>query len=152
MEVEELMRLVSNGKINLSGSQINFGGYNVMNNYAGQREKAPSKSTEKTNEPIGVIPSELRNEKAGKILKALQEKHIIDDNFQPIGLSWTKKSVLAYQIAVKVGIDNQWKVFGELWGLNPDTLRAKHNEAMGIKSMGDFYDIIDPVITLSTGK
>lgn len=92
------------------------------------------------------IPKELKGEKAQQILKSLYEYGILDENFQPVNLSGYQKGYLAYKLSIKLHITKLWKVFSQLWDMNPAVLRTRYNEAISMPSMGEFGDKINKYI------
>lgn len=91
-------------------------------------------------------PEELNTAKAKSVLSQLCEIGVLDENYQPIGLSWFKRGYLAYQIAFKLAIENVWTVFANLWNVSANTLRAKYNEAKDMPSMADFDEKIKGIL------
>lgn len=73
----------------------------------------------------------LKSDKAESIKTGLVEAGIIDEYWQPIGMSGTESSVLAQYISDRLQIRNVWQVFGRLWNKQPETLRKYFNTAMG---------------------
>ena len=92
------------------------------------------------------IPKELKGEKAQQILKSLYEYGILDETFQPVNLSGYQKGYLAYKLSIKLHIAKLWKVFSQLWDMNPAVLRTRYNEAISMPSMGEFGDKINKYI------
>lgn len=93
-----------------------------------------------------TVPKELKGEKAQQILKSLYEYGILDENYQPVNLSGYQKGYLAYKLSIKLNITKQWKVFSQLWDMNPAVLRTRYNEAISMPSMGEFGDKIKKYI------
>ena len=92
------------------------------------------------------IPKELKGKKAQQILKSLYEYGILDENYQPVNLSGYQKGYLAYKLSIKLHITKLWKVFSQLWNMNPAVLRTRYNEAISMPSMGEFGDKINKYI------
>lgn len=63
---------------------------------------------------IPNLPDALNNPKAKKLLIKARKAGYLDDMFQP-KLSKPLSALLANQIAVKLEIENKWKVFEEFW-------------------------------------
>ena len=116
--------------------------YTVLDEEGEQPEAAQTTQTE----AVRPIPQELDTPKAHSVLDGLVGIHVLDDHYQPLGLSWTLRSYLAYQISVKLGFTNVWKVFAEFWGMNARTLKARYNDALKMDSIADFYDKIKGIV------
>lgn len=76
------------------------------------------------------LPAELTKPEIIETLEMLQRKKALDARFQPIGMSITKKGMLASLLADKFEIENPWIVFGKLWNMNKETLRSGCNKAI----------------------
>ena len=77
-----------------------------------------------------TLPPQLESEKAESIKARLVDAGLIDDFWQPVGLSWSKSAVLAQYVSERLDIRNVWQVFGRLWNKQPETLRKYFNTAM----------------------
>lgn len=101
--------------------------------------------------PLGVSsmktsPSVLSSDKAKRVFEQLVEIGVLDENFQPLNLSWSKKGMLAQQVSLKLGIENQWVTFGEFWHVSASSLRSGYNRGLDMANMGEFLDTIHPAI------
>lgn len=96
---------------------------------------------------LTAIPQQLKGEKAESIKKKLVEAKILDDNWQPIGLSGAEKGQLAQLIAERLDIKETWKVFGKLWSMNSETLRAFHNKALDQRKTSVFIGKIQKALS-----
>lgn len=94
---------------------------------------------------IDNIP-ELSNPSACTLMNKLVKAGIIDEAFQPIGLSGSEKGVLANLLALRLDIKNLWQVFGALWNMKPDTLRSAYNKGMNQNKTMNFQDRINSII------
>ena len=56
-------------------------------------------------------------------------KQEMDERMQPVGLSNAEKGILAFELARRLDIQNQWQVFATLWGTTSGTLRSAYNKA-----------------------
>ena len=81
-----------------------------------------------TAQPI-CLPEELQTEQAEDLFEKLREAGMVDARMQPIGLSNAEKGILAFELARRLDIQNQWQVFATLWGTTPGTLRSAYNKA-----------------------
>ena len=81
-----------------------------------------------TAQPI-CLSEELKTEQAEDLFEKLREEGMVDARMQPIGLSNAEKGVLAFELAKRLDIQNQWQVFANLWGTTPGNLRSAYNKA-----------------------
>lgn len=81
-------------------------------------------------DPAARMSDELKGERGLAVLKNLQKHGLLDENFYPMELSNSESAVLAYQIAITLGINEMWKVFSDLWNITPNALRAAYNRGM----------------------
>ena len=101
-------------------------------------------------EPAARMSDELKGERGLAVLKNLQKHGLLDENFYPMELSNSESAVLAYQIAITLGINEMWKVFSDLWNITPNALRAAYNRGMEQKKTIKFLDEITPLLNDST--
>ena len=101
-------------------------------------------------DPAARMSDELKGERGLAVLKNLQKHGLLDENFYPMELSNSESAVLAYQIAITLGINEMWKVFSDLWNITPNALRAAYNRGMEQKKMIKFLDKISPLLNGST--
>ena len=108
--------------------------------------------TKKKNDddPAARMSDELKGERGLAVLKNLQKHGLLDENFYPMELSNSESAVLAYQIAITLGINEMWKVFSDLWNITPNALRAAYNRGMEQKKTIKFLDEISPLLNGST--
>ena len=108
--------------------------------------------TKKKNDddPAARMSDELKGERGLAVLKNLQKHGLLDENFYPMELSNSESAVLAYQIAITLGINEMWKVFSDLWNITPNALRAAYNRGMEQKKTMKFLDQITPLLNDST--
>ena len=74
--------------------------------------------------PLGEIPDELRTAEARALHEKLMNADILDKDWQPVNLSNAEKGTLIECIAEKLNIRNKWKLFGNLWKMDSETLRT----------------------------
>ena len=84
---------------------------------------------------IPGLPDALNNPKAKKLLMKARKAGYLDDRFQP-KLSNALSALLANQIAVKLEIENKWKVFEAFWSRH-DMYKDYHRALMQ-KQCSDF--------------
>ena len=97
-------------------------------------------------DPAARMSDELKGEEGLAVLKNLQKHGLLDENFYPMELSNSESAVLAYQIAITLGINEMWKVFSDLWNITPNALRAAYNRGMEQKKTIKFLDEITPLL------
>ena len=95
---------------------------------------------------VSSLPDALSTDRARNLLHRLSELGVLDEAFQPHGISQSKKGVLAQQIAAKLGIKNQWVTFAHFWHVDANCLRSGYNRWMESKSIGKFLDFIHPAM------
>ena len=76
------------------------------------------------------LPAELCTAEARTLHERLMDAGMMDDDWQPVGLSNAQKGLLTFYLAGKLDIGSQWKVFAALWGMNAETLRRAYNKAL----------------------
>ncbi len=101
-------------------------------------------------DPAARMSDELKGERGLAVLKNLQKHGLLDENFYPMELSNSESAVLAYQIAITLGINEMWKVFSDLWNITPNALRAAYNRGMEQKKTIKFLDEITLLLNDST--
>ncbi len=75
----------------------------------------------------------------------MQDAEVLDENYQPDHLSWTKKGYLAYQIAFKLGITRVWKIMGGFWHLDSHSLKTGRDKAESTLKIQAFEEKIKPI-------
>ncbi len=111
-----------------------FGATFVAKQYVNaQPEKAAEKPMAIEAEEVGTaaaeqrIPEELTTPEAREVLSKLHKAGLLDERWQPVGLSYADMGTLAGYIADKLCIQTPWKTFGCLWQKKPDALRSGMN-------------------------
>lgn len=76
--------------------------------------------------PLGVtpLPEVLLTDKARALHGRLCEAGLVDEGWMPVGLSNAEKGTLAEYLTERLDITAKWKLWGSLWGMNPETLRT----------------------------
>ena len=77
-----------------------------------------------------VCPTELQTQEAEKLFEKLREAGMVDARMQPLNLSNAEKGMLAFELAGRLNIQNQWQVFASLWGTTSGALRSAYNRAI----------------------
>ena len=70
------------------------------------------------------LPEVLLTDEARALLAKLVEAGIVDEAWRPVGLSNAERGTLAEYITERLNISAKWKLWGNLWGMNPETLRT----------------------------
>ena len=70
----------------------------------------------------------------------LVEAELLDDGWQPVGLSGAEKALVARAVGERLGIHEVWQVFGRLWNVKPESLRAFFNRALEQRKSLGFQD------------
>ena len=86
------------------------------------------KEVQETAQP--VCPTELQTQEAEKLFEKLREAGMVDARMQPLNLSNAEKGMLAFDLAGRLDIQNQWQVFASLWGTTSGALRSAYNRAI----------------------
>lgn len=84
---------------------------------------------------IPGLPDALNNPKAKKLLMKARKAGYLDDMFQP-KLSKPLSALLANQIAVKLEIENKWKVFEAFWSRHD--MYKDYHRALNQNQCSDF--------------
>lgn len=86
------------------------------------------------------LPEVLMTEKAKEMLTKLVDADLLTDQWEPRNLSGAERALVARALSDRLGIIDVWQVFGQLWGLKPETLRASFNKALEQKKSLGFQD------------
>ena len=70
------------------------------------------------------LPEVLLTDEARALLAKLVEAGMVDEAWRPVGLSNAERGTLAEYITERLNISAKWKLWGNLWGMNPETLRT----------------------------
>ena len=85
-------------------------------------------------------PKELKGEQAEALMERLVDAELLDDGWQPVGLSGAEKALVARAVGERLGIHEVWQVFGRLWNVKPESLRAFFNRALEQRKSLGFQD------------
>ena len=88
------------------------------------------------------IPAVFSSPDSITLMQRLIDHHLMDDDFQPIGLTWSERSILVDELSSRLNIVDKWQTFGTLWHLKPQALRSAYNKAMEQKKTSAFFDKI----------
>ena len=92
------------------------------------------------------MPEQLRSERAERLKERLSDAGMLSGDWQPAGLSNTEKALLAKAVSDRLDIKEVWQVFGRLWNVKPDSMRAYFNRALEQKKSLSFQDRIKTAI------
>lgn len=106
----------------------------------------PAPEEKRADRVAGTLPAELDSPQARDLMDRLAKAGVLDEAWQPVGLSGAKRGVLAHHMAARLGIECTWKTFGTLWGEKSGTLRTAYNTGMEQKSMSEFIGLINNVL------
>ena len=120
----------SSGEINLSSSQPTL--LSRRPEERGLQTSLDALLTASAPEERGVptsldttpLPEVLCSDEARDLHARLCEAGMVDEAWQPVGLSFTEKGTLIDYVAERLDIRAKWKLFGALWHVDPETLRT----------------------------
>ena len=90
-----------------------------------------------SSEDTKSLPRELATDEAMALWRKVQAAGYVDEHYQPT-VSRTQAALLADAMAVRLGIREKWKVFGELW--HRRNMRGDYNDALNQRQSLDFRD------------
>ena len=85
-------------------------------------------------------PAELQTEEARRLMESLVDAEMLNEEWQPDGISNTEKALVAKMVADRLKINDVWQVFGKLWKMNPNSMRTYYNRAMDQRKSLEFQD------------
>ncbi|MDE6648152.1 MAG: hypothetical protein K2K03_10100 [Prevotella sp.] len=92
------------------------------------------------------LPALLNTEKAMAIWQRLKDAKLVDDCYQPIGMSRAETAMLASIISMKMGYQLKWEPFETLWSRN--NMRSDLSKAKDWKEkMNDWVNKINEVLS-----
>ena len=93
------------------------------------------------------LPEVLLTDEACALHGRLCEAGLVDEGWMPVGLTNAERGVLAFQLAVRLDIQNQWQVFVSLWGTTPGTLRSAHNKGNEQRKTMSFVEKLNIILS-----
>lgn len=93
--------------------------------------KEPSAPEKKEEAEANMLPDVLCTDQAKALHAKLCEAGMLNEDWQPVGLSFTEKGTLIEYVADRLDIRAKWKLFGALWHVDPETLRT--SKARGLE-------------------
>ena len=98
-----------------------------------------------------VLPPKLSSEKAMRLWRKLQEAGFIDEYYQPIGLTRTDVALLAEEMNIRLGDENdnlldikEWKSYETLW--HRKNMKADLQRALKQDKTPEFRDKIKRIL------
>lgn len=104
-------------------------------------------SAPKEVEVANPLPDVLATEDAMEILETLCEAGLLHEDWQPADLSGSERGLVARAVCERLGINDVWQVFGQLWGEKPETLRCYFNRALEQKKTLLFQDKLKKILS-----
>ena len=85
-----------------------------------------------------ALPEILCTHQAQSLLVKLRNAGMVDEQWNPTGLSTAEKGTLAEYLSDKLGIHSHWKFFGLLWNINSETLRTSKRRGLDQEKTWNF--------------
>ena len=85
-----------------------------------------------------LLPEILCTHQAQSLLAKLRNAGMVDEQWNPIGLSTAEKGTLAEYLSDKLDIHSHWKFFGQLWHINSETLRTSKRRGLDQEKTWNF--------------
>lgn len=105
-------------------------------------DKPTAKNNQKTVQPV-ALPPKLSAEKAMKMWRILMKEGMIDEHYQPVGLSRTEMALLAEEMTICLADENdnlldikEWKPYESIWHIN--NMKADHQRALSQEKTPEF--------------
>lgn len=92
------------------------------------------------------IPESLTTDEAKDVLGNFIYNRLLTEDLQPIDLSKPEQAILARVISERLKINDIWQVFGKLWNIPPESLRAYYNKALEQRKTLDFQDKLKNIL------
>ena len=105
----------------------------------------PGKKTVlKTHSPL---PDVLTTPEATVLLEKCRMDQLLDEWGQPHSeLTYIEKGMLAKDLSEKLNISKPWCIFGNFWGIKPETLRTSYNQALDRRKSLKFQDRLKKIV------
>lgn len=110
-----------------------------------KRVKEINEENEESTEP-GTIPAKLKTDDARELMQDLMDAGILDENWQPVGLSGSERALVAKAVCDRLELKEVWQLFGQLWNEKPETLRSYLNKALDQKKSLDFQERLKNIL------
>ena len=119
---------ISGGELNAQKQELNVG--------AGH----PSRTEEAAGGEERTLPEAFATAEARSLTEKLINGGLLDEHWQPVGLSNAEKGILAQYLSGELNIKNPWQFFASLWSMKPETLRIAFNKALDQNKSLAFQD------------
>lgn len=93
-----------------------------------------------------AVPADLQGDEACRLLECMVAAGLLDERWQPVGLSHAKRGLLAKELADRLYVEHPWTTFGRLWGMKPETLRAAYHRAMEQRQASEFIEVLKGIM------
>lgn len=90
-----------------------------------------------------ILPEILCTHQAQSLLAKLRNAGMVDEQWNPVGLSNAEKGTLVEYLSEKLDIHSHWKFFGSLWNINSETLRTSKARGLDQGKTWDFRTKLD---------
>ena len=98
------------------------------------------------NDKCHEVPERLKAEEAKEVMEDLVNEGLLDEDWQPLGLSGSERGLIAKAVCDYLKINEVWQVFGQLWNEKPETLRGYFNKALEQKKSLEFQDRLKKIL------
>lgn len=92
-----------------------------------------------------IVPADLQSDEAHRLLERMVAAGLLDERWQPVGLSHAKRGLLAKELADRLYVEHPWTTFARLWGMKPETLRTAYHRAMEQRQASEFIEVLKGV-------
>jgi hypothetical protein len=113
-------------------------------------DKPTAKNNQKTVQPV-ALPPKLSAEKAMKMWRILMKEGMIDEHYQPVGLSRTEMALLAEEMTICLADENdnlldikEWKPYETLW--HRKNMKADLQRALKQDKTQEFRDKLKRIL------
>ena len=143
------INITINGGNNIMGGTLIGATFVTNNNFVHTPAETPQtarpiteiEEAEEVTDPAR-IPDCLDTPEAHDLLAKLVQAGLLDEHWQPCGLSIAERGELAATVAERLGLKAHWQLFGKLWGDNPETLRTGCSKAQDKRKILAFKDTL----------
>lgn len=102
--------------------------------------------SKKSEEGPSEKPDALQTEEATQAVSLLVKARLLQENWQPNGLSGSERGLLAKALCDRLEITQVWQVFGSLWNEKPETLRRYFNNALEQRKSLEFQEKLKNIL------
>ena len=106
-------------------------------------DACPKPQKEKGDIDTPTLPPLLRTDKAMALWRKAQRAGYVDEHYQPL-LSRTQAALLADAMAVRLGINDKWKIFEAFW--NRKYMSSDYNLALNQQQSLDFQEELKKIM------